>query len=150
LLPAGTEAQNAAGPGIPIPSHFTQPAQPLVPAPAALQRSGTVNITISATIGSNIPASQRIFCQAEIAAVDASFFNDALAVGTVTRSGRTGTCKISIPYIFEVSNAQTKLQVFAAIFTINSANTLQYDASFSFTPFAVPNGITNLKVNLAV
>jgi hypothetical protein len=150
LLPAATEAQDAATPSIlrllPRP-----PVPKLKPAASSLQRTGTLNVTINVPLTSNIPPSQTISCGVTLLAEDISFSNFASASGVVKRSGKTGTCKFSIPYIFHVLNTATTLQVSAAVGpTENSTFTLEYSAMFSEALVPVPTGTTNLTVTLGV
>jgi hypothetical protein len=149
LLPAATEAQDAATPN--IPRLISRPVMPaLRPALSSLQRSGTVKITIHATIGSNIPLSQKIFCEAALFAFDASFGNEAFPPFVfLTRSGTTGKCTFSIPYTFEVVGPTTPLTVSVAIGTITTVGTVAYSASFA-EAIPIPNGTTNLTIILAI
>jgi hypothetical protein len=148
LLPATTEAQNLLMPSIPTVANRAVPA--LLPATSSLQRSGTINVTINATIGSNIPSSQGVGCEVEIfTPSDPSFFNEGFVTGVVTRKGTSGTCKISVPYTFEVTSTKTILQVFVGIFTSNTSGSVFYEATHSFS-LPIPSGTTNLTISLAI
>jgi hypothetical protein len=154
LLPVATEAQNptAGIPGYLNPStgmFTTRPA--LLPATAGLQRSGTISVTITAVLGSNIPASVPVSCFVDIFADDLGFDNSASSSGVLVRSGKGGTCKIKIPYIFQIATAATLMNVSASLsaFT-NTTPSLSYSASFSFAAFAVPSGTKFLAVTLAM
>jgi hypothetical protein len=149
LLPAATEAQDVAAPS--FSRHIPRPVPPpLKPALSSLQKTGTVKVTINVAIGSNIPAAQAIGCEVELVAVDASFFNLAFVSGKVTRSGSKGKCTISVPYIFQVLNNTTALDVLASVFTNNSSFTAENEGEFAqaFTP--VPTGTTSLTVTLGL
>jgi hypothetical protein len=154
MLPLTAEAQNAAIPGIPgflNPSTGVFTARPAQLSAATLQRSGTITVTVTAVLGSNIPASVPVTCGITIASVDSAATNSASGAGVVVRTGNGGTCKVSIPYIFEVASSTTPMSVSAGIFAFVSANpSLNYNASHSFTPFAVPNGSKALAVTLAM
>jgi hypothetical protein len=154
LLPVATEAQNASA-GI---SGFLNPATgvftarpTLLPAVTGLQRSGTVTVTVTAVIGSNIPSSVPLSCGIELSTSDAEFGNFAEGSGNLVRSGKGGTCKVAIPYIFEIANAQTTMTVSASIGGSTATSPiLSYSASHTFATFAVPNGNTSLAVTLAM
>ena len=149
LLPAATEAQDAATAG--IPHVLPRPVMPtLKPAASSLQRAGTLNITINVPITSNIPPSQTIFCEVQLGAIDASFFNFVSVSGKVTRSGKSGTCRFSIPYIFQVVNTATPLALVAAVFTANAALTIEYESEFAEAFAPVPTGTTNLTITLGI
>jgi hypothetical protein len=154
VLPVATDAQNAPFgiPGYLNPATGLFTARPaLSPATSGLQRSGTINVTITAVLGSNIPASVPVSCSVFLSAVDTAFDNTADGSSVVTRSAKGGTCKVSIPYIFEVASASTPMNVSASLFaTTSSAPSLSYSASFSFAPFAVPSGTKSLAVTLAM
>jgi hypothetical protein len=155
LLPAATEAQNPAPRGIagfldPTTGTFTaRPA--LLPGAASLQRSGTIIVTVTAVLGPNISPSATLTCGVIISASDSSFFNEVNGSGVLVRSGKGGTCRIAVPYIFEVANTATTINVSASIgaFT-NATPSLSYSASHSFAPFPVPNGSRSLTVILAM
>ena len=156
LPPAATEAQIAA-PGIrglPNPSAGTFSAtRQLVPAASSVQVSGTVTVTVSAAITSNIPITQTISCQVELTTsfLDPAFFNDDVVTVPLTRTSlKSGTCKVSVPYIFEVTTAKEPLTVAAAIFTENSSFTVVYSATRTFALATVPSGATSLSTNLAI
>jgi hypothetical protein len=148
LLPAVTEAQNAATPS--IPRIFNRPVPKLQPAVSSVQFAGTVKVTITASITSNIPNTQPISCEVELLASDVSFFNDAFVSAPLTRTGKTGTCTISVPYIFVVASPTTPLEVGAALLTQNSKFTASNEASFTQVFPSVPKGTTTLKVSLGI
>jgi hypothetical protein len=153
LLPATTEAQNAMPgiPGFPVPLPGSSAGtMQLLPTTTALQRTGTITVTINAAISSNIPISQAVTCQVEIVASDVSFFNFGLASAVLTRSGKGGTCKVAVPYIFEVASPKTVLLVAAFLLSTNSTFTLQYEAFHAFAPFPVPSGNKSLTISLAI
>jgi hypothetical protein len=146
LLPAATEAQDAATPS--APRLISRPVVPtLRPALSSLQRSGTVTVKILATIGSNIPPIIPVSCEGELFVFDPAFFDETFVSGFVTRSGTTGTCTFVIPYTFQVSSAATNLTVVAAIGTVG--NTPFYLAQVA-RAFPIPNGNSNLTVNLGI
>ncbi len=154
LLPAATEAQNTA-PGIPgylNPATGVFTARPaLLPAAATLQRSGTITVTITAVLGSNIPASVPVTCFVSIGSSDSAVDNFASGSGVLIRSGKGGKCKVAIPYIFEVAASTTPMTVFASLGAFTSTTpSISYSASHSFTPFAVPNKSMSLAVTLAM
>jgi hypothetical protein len=154
LLPIATEAQSGSAgvPGYlnPLTGLFTaRPA--LLAATAGLKRAGTINVTVTAVLGSNIPASVPVYCSVDLYADDGGFQNSAGGAGVFVRKGSGGTCKLSIPYIFEISVASTPMNVTASLnASTSSTPSLGYSASFSFTPFAVPSGTKNLSVTLAM
>ncbi len=155
LLPSATEAQSAAPSGIPgylNPATGLFIARPaLLPGAATLQRSGTITVTITAVLGSNIPASVSVFCSVSIGSFDSAFSNSASGSGVLVRSKTGGTCKVAIPYIFEVAAATTTMTVSAFISAETSTTPpVDYSASHSFTPFVVPNKSMSLAVTLAM
>jgi len=154
LLPVVTEAQNGAGtqiPGFLDTSTGLFTARPVQLPAATLQRSGTITVTVTAVLGSNIPGSVPVFCSVSISSSDTAASNRSSASGVLARSGKGGTCKIAIPYIFEVANAATLMSVTADIFAnVNPNTSLNYDAFHNFTPFTVPNGNKSLTVTLAM
>jgi hypothetical protein len=154
LLPAVTEAQNGAGtqiPGFLDTSTGLFTARPVQLPAATLQRSGTITVTVTAVLGSNIPRSVPVICSVSISSTDTAASNRGFATAVLARSGKGGTCKVAIPYIFEVANATTVMQVSADISaTVSQTPFLNYDAFHSFTAFAVPNGNKSLTVTLAM
>jgi hypothetical protein len=157
LLPFQTEAQNAAASGIPgflNPSTGQFTAKPaLSAATPALQRSGTITVTVSVVFGSNIPAStsETLSCTVSLSAGEDGYYNTASGSGTIIRKGNEGTCKVSIPYIFEIAVATTPMNVSAYTYaSSNSTPSENYSAEFYFSPFAVPNGNKDLAVTLAM
>jgi hypothetical protein len=154
MLPGATEAQNLARgiPGFLDPSTGLFTARPsLLPGAATLQRSGTITVTITAVLGSNIPPSVPVTCFVSISSSDTAADNFASGSGAFTRSGKGGTCKLAIPYIFEVAAPSTTMFVSASLSaTTSTTPSLTYSASHSFTPFAVPNGKKSLTVTLAM
>ena len=135
----------------PITGMFTaRPA--LLPAAGGLKRIGELIVTITATIGSNIPASAPISCSVYVSAEDLGFDNTANASAAFKRTGSSGTCKIAIPYTFEIAVASTPMNVSATLLgsTGTYPSTLGYSASFSFSPFPVPSGTRKLSVTLAM
>jgi hypothetical protein len=154
LLPVATEAQSGAAgvPGYLNPSTGMFTARPArLSAASALKRIGTINVTVTAVLGSNIPASVPVFCTVFLEADDGGFDNSASGAGVFVRKGSGGTCKLSIPYIFEVAVATTPMNVTASLSASTSTTpSLGYGASFSFSPFAVPSGTKNLSVTLAM
>jgi len=154
LLPIATEAQSApAGiPGFLNPSTGMFMAKPaLLPATTALQRSGTLTVTVTAVIGSNISKTTPLYCSVSIYSSDGEYYNTADGEAPLVRSGKGGTCKLAIPFIFEIATATTSLTVRAEISagTITTPN-LSYDASFTFSPFAVPKGNESVTIPLAL
>jgi hypothetical protein len=154
FLPVAGDAQGLSSgiPGYLNPTTGMFTARPaLLPATAALKRVGQVNVTITATIGSNIPASVPISCSVNLYADDLGFDNSASASGVFKRTGSNGTCKVSIPYTFEIAVASTQMNV-SAFLSANTGTTpnLDYSASFGFSPFPVPSGTKNLAVTLAM
>lgn len=123
----------------------------LAPAAASLKRTGTVSVTISVLINSTIPASQQITCSVTLSSSDASFFNEVFGTGTVARAGGAGKCVIRLPYIWEVLNAQTAMQVSASVSTSGGFNSSQpsRNATQAFA-FPVPNGTKALAVTLGL
>jgi hypothetical protein len=155
VLSASTEAQNAAATGIPgflNPATGVFTARPvLLPAVTGLQRAGTVTVTVTAVLGTNIPTSLPLTCAISLSTFDSIFDNSAGGSGVLVRSGKGGTCKVAIPYIFEIASAATTMTVSASIFaSTETTPILSYSASHSFTPFTVPNGSTSLAVTLAM
>jgi hypothetical protein len=155
LLPVATDAQNAGVSGIPgvlNPSTGMFTARPaLLPATSALQRKGQINVVVNAVFGSNIPAAATLSCTVYLSADDLGYENSASSSGVVVRKGSSGTCRVAIPYTFEIAIATTPMNVTASITTYTSTvPELSYSASFSFSPFAVPNGTKNLSVTLAM
>jgi hypothetical protein len=153
LLPVATGAQNrtAGIPGFLDPSTGVFTARPALLPAAALQRSGTITLTITATIGSNIPSSIPVTCGVTLSSFDSSFSNSVFGSSPLTRSGNGGTCKIAVPYIFQVASAATALSVRASLGASTlTPPVLSYSASFTFAPFPVPSGNKNLAVTLAM
>jgi hypothetical protein len=155
LLPVSTEAQTAAAgiPGFLNPSTGTFAAQStLLPATTALQRSGTMTVTVTATIGSNIAATTPLTCSVMIYSSDNEFYNTAGGEAVpLTRGPKGGTCKVAIPYIFEVASTKTLLTVRAQIDAGTITNpSLFYTATFTYSPFAVPKGNQSLTIPLAL
>jgi hypothetical protein len=154
LVPAVTEAQNGTKteiPGFLDTSTGLFTARPVQLPAATLQRSGTITVTVTAVLGSNIPGSVPVSCSVSISSSDSAADNRGSASGVLARSGKGGTCKIAIPYIFEVASGATTMTVSAEIFAVVNPNTgLNYDAFHSFTPFVVPNGNKSLTVTLAM
>jgi hypothetical protein len=154
LLPVATEAQNpsAGVPGFLDPSTGTFTTRSaLSPAASGLKRIGTINVTVTAVLGSNIPASVPVSCSVFLDADDTSFDNSASASGVLVRKGSGGTCKVSIPYIFEIAVASTTMNVTATLGAFTSTSpALSYSAEFRFSPFTVPSGTKNLSVTLAM
>jgi hypothetical protein len=150
-------AGDAQSPASGIPGYFSPTtgmftARPaLLPATSGLKRVGQLNVTITATIGSNIPTSVPINCSVSLFADDLGFDNSASASGVFKRTGSSGTCKVTIPYTFEIAVASTQMNVtaFLSAFTGTTPN-LDYSASFAFSPFPVPSGTKNLAVTLAM
>jgi len=153
LLPVPTDAQNSP-PGVPgylNPRTGLFTARPvLLPAAAGLQKSGTIIVTITATLGSNIPSIAPVACVVDVSTSDSEFTNSAFASGVLVRLGKGGTCRISVPFIFQVASAATTMNVFVSI----TASTptlppLTYDASTSAS-FPVPSGTKSLAFVLAM
>jgi hypothetical protein len=154
LSPVATDAQDAASgiPGFLNPSTGMFTARPvLLSATSGLKRIGTINVTVTAVLGSNIPASLPLSCYISLYADDLGFDNGASGSGTLVRKGSSGTCKVSIPYIFEIAVATTPMNVSASISAYTSTTPeFSYSASFSFAPFPVPTGTKNLAITLAM
>jgi hypothetical protein len=155
LLPATTAAQNPAAPGIagylnPATGVFTaRPA--LLPAAKTLQRIGSITVTVTAVLGSNIPTSVPLTCGVSIGSSDSAADNSAGASGVLVRSKTGGTCKVSIPYIFEVAATTTPMSVSASLFASTSTTpSISYSASTSITLPSVPNKPTSVAVTLAM
>lgn len=155
LLPATTDAAGTA-PGIagfldPATGIFT--ARPsLSTASAALKRTGSITVTTTVAIDSQIPADQPITCSVSLSGADESFSNSATGANNVIRSGSTGICKTTIFFVWEVSSASTTMAVSVTVSTGSGfdPDTVSHSAGFSFTPFVVPNGPKSLSVALAL
>ena len=140
LLPAATEAQNTA-PGIPgylNPATGLFTARPaLLPGATALQRIGMITVTITAVLGSNIPASVTVGCFVSIGSSDSAATNSASGSGVLVRTKKGGTCKVAIPYIFEVAASTTTMFVSASISaTTSTTPSISYSASIASRCFA--------------
>ena len=154
-VPVPTQAQNTPTgiPGFLNPATGTfMPRLSLTPAAATLKRGGTIVVTISVVINSTIPSNQPISCSATISSTDLAFFNDVFGSGIVTRSGSTGKCVLRLPYIWEVLNAQTQMNVSASVQTSGSFGSSQPSRSSTrtFAAFPVPNGNRALAVSLGL
>ncbi|HEY1257742.1 MAG TPA: hypothetical protein VGF34_00725 [Stellaceae bacterium] len=151
--PVTTEAANTgiAGTMDTTTGTFT-PQAVLAPAAVDLLRTGVITVTTTVQIDSQIPQDQTISCTVTLNSFDSSFTNSASGSNNVIRTGNKGTCKTTIHYIWQVLNAQTKMNVSVSVSTNNgfSSGGVSHNASHSFTPFAVPNASKSLSITLAL
>jgi hypothetical protein len=146
VFPFASQAADAVQgiPGYLNPSTGVFSARPaLTPAAAAIAATGKIVVTINLTFDSKIPLAQIVTCSVSISSIDSSFTNNASASDIVVKtSASAGSCKVAIPYIWEIASASTMMNVSVDVNT-NTPN-LFHEASFTAAPFAVPSGKTNL------
>src|SRR5262249_21233595 len=116
LLPVPTEAQNASTHGIPgyldPTTGVFSPVVNSLPTAATLTRTGKVVVAVTVQIDSSIPKDQQITCNVTIGSSDfPGITNGASSQSGVIRSGSSGKCTTTIPYIWIVANATTKMNV---------------------------------------
>jgi hypothetical protein len=156
LLPIPTEAQNATAPGIPgylnPASGVFQPVLSSLPTEAALKRTGKIVVTVTVQLDSSIPADQQITCNVSIGSNDfPGITNGASSESGVIRSGSSGKCTTTIPYVWLVKNAQTTMSVSVGVSTGSFAfGSVSRTASTSFSAFPVPNSTKSLAVTVAL
>jgi hypothetical protein len=156
LLPIPTYAQSAATPGIPgyldPTTGVFKPVVSSLPTAATLTRTGKVVVTVTVQIDSSIPADQQITCSVSIGSSDfPGISNGASSESGVIRSGSSGKCTTTIPYVWIVASAATKMSVSVSVstgeFTFGSVS---HSASTSFPAFSVPTGTKSLSVKVAL
>jgi hypothetical protein len=152
LLPAATEAQHAAMPGIP---GYLDPATGsfiaranLQPNAAAKQVGGTITVTTTVFLDSTIPAGLPITCTVSIGTFDDVATNSAGGSNQVVRTGGKATCTTTITFLWEIDPVATKAMGLGVSVSVGNFGTDQ-SRSVS-TSISVPLSTKRKSVTLAM
>jgi hypothetical protein len=152
LLPAATEAQNAA-PGIPgyldaATGRFTARSSfPAAGSGMAVTGSITVitNVAIDAAL-QKVP-DQTITCMVDISTFDGVANNDVTGTNNVIRAGSRGTCTTTISFIWEVASTTKTMNIMVTVSTGFFGGAASYRSS---TSTSIPITTKKLTVTLAL